>query len=1704
MAGNVLDRIAFFAGQLSTSGVGRRRNFDSRYCVQVGRFEELFTILLAGGAGRVSASWLWREDRPPLRGVRKHGGIDTPMSACTNKLRVFFVWSYALLLGSAFFFVFAFSVFAFVASLASAALPGENSSGVFLPSNRQDARGIQRAKEFISKGEFSQAIRFLDKVLAREEDSFVVLPIGSSYESKRSKENQEEIHGEGRSLQLGEYGGGYHGESGGGLEQKGEGKGNSPDSQAPKPSEQSAARSGHTGLKETARKILRDLPPEGRRIYETTFGPVARRLLKQSLESGDFLQLRQITRRYFYTPAGHEAALLFAQHESDEGRHLTAALTYQQLLETPEAAARFQPQLSILAAASWLAAENSGQAGDVLESLGEQGHRSITLAGEESRLRASPADKVEWLRQTVGSPVVEDIPAERQWLTSRGNPARNGQTDGGLPHLRVRWQVRLLEHHNLEAVHDEMAGLLAQQAKSRLPAASPLVAGDYVITRSAHGLIAIDFQTGKRIWRAQPQRATLLRELMELSDQQNGNKNGNRNNNIEPAQSFGRMLWEDYLYNTTSSDGKRVYVIRDLELPRSARVRVHAMMPQTAFANADRGTNRLCAYDLPTQGKLVWEIDGAARSDELQGAFFLGAPVTVGQSLYCLAEIKSETAIYLVVLDRRTGKLQWRQQLADLEIGIARDVNRRLQASMPSYDEGMLVCPTNAGVVIGVNLAKQSLAWAYRYESHEQLALHRRRPDGYGQTAHQRWVHSTPVIADGRVLLTPSESDELHCLDLQTGKLLWKQSREESLFLAGIENDKVLLVGNRELSALLLANGKPAWPAGRLELPAESTPTGSGFFSKGQYFLPLSNAQVIAVDVATGKIVDKARSRDGQLLGNLVCYHGAVISQTGRYLDCFEQIDVLREDSERRLAADPTDFEALRTLGEMAYNEGQLAQAVKLLSQAYKSQPEDLRTREVLGEALVAALDEEFAEYQSYLPLLAQIQQGSAEERFTLMRLQSQGLLEIGRASEAFEVCLKAYDDLAILGTELTIGQDHQVSAQRWLAAQVAAVWASASSAQQEQIAEQFRPLLAETRQVADARLWQQLYDCFGSLESTESLGADLATGYLDQGEWLAAQQLLLKLTKSEKPSVRHTAIASSSRLLHEAARPFLAASYDKQLRGTLADEECLAGKTGAECLEDWASSGNSSTPSWPYGQVKVSVEDSRAASGAKRNPTPHSGIYLEQSDAILSDCNVTLLGMVSGRNRMVAVRDSLGREFFRAKLDQGEQRRMNAQGTVYSVSRGNLLIVSLGREIVAYDTLSPDGQILWRKDTTSNLHHLNQNWLNRNSLNQHKSSLRGKFGRPRSRRSHSNGKWLGLIGPVTRDSCVFQVEQQLVCVDALSGETKWSQDNFALGSDLFGDEEYVFAVPEDSQHAWVFSTVDGRSLGETAHELPAWEERLTTVGRQIIRWHRRATDRRWELSSFDALSGEELWKFEFAKNSQADISQNRFVAVAEPTGHCMIIDVHEGRALVDQPLEANVAMSGVSLIAGAESFVLAVQQPPVINRSRPVTPINGNGIDFTTKVFAGQMYAFDRKTGLANWDHPAEVQGLPLMLTQPVDLPMIAFAGNIQRQRRSRSKAEMGIMLLEKSSGRLLFHDETLPQSTHHFFLRASEEQTEGEMKGELSEAIVEMSTRKIKLQFTGHPRAPEPSARHDVQRKVGSRAGGLQKIGAKIFGGG
>ena len=70
---------------------------------------------------------------------------------------------------------------------------------------------------------------------------------------------------------------------------------------------------------------------------------------------------------------------------------------------------------------------------------------------------------------------------------------------------------------------------------------------------------------------------------------------------------------------------------------------------------------------------------------------------------------------------RRSRGTSARQTLGMTQDKMQNDASRRSKAAHLAYGEGMLVCPTNAGAIFGVNLLENSLVWAYPYRDKKRL-----------------------------------------------------------------------------------------------------------------------------------------------------------------------------------------------------------------------------------------------------------------------------------------------------------------------------------------------------------------------------------------------------------------------------------------------------------------------------------------------------------------------------------------------------------------------------------------------------------------------------------------------------------------------------------------------------------------------------------------------------------------------------------------------------------------------------------------------------------------------------------------------------------------------------------------------------------------------------------------------------------------------
>ena len=238
-----------------------------------------------------------------------------------------------------------------------------------------------------------------------------------------------------------------------------------------------------------------------------------------------------------------------------------------------------------------------------------------------------------------------------------------------------------------------------------------------------------------------------------------------------------------------------------------------------------------------------------------------------------LAEMKGQE-IRLVVLSAKTGKLDWSQQLCVVEQSILHGPERRAGGAAPSFADGVLVCPTSAGAIVAVDATTRNLLWGYQYprspaDEHQPSQRH---ADGHVSDRPRigdRWADSTITLADGKVVATPIESEYFYVPQPdQRRRPVEGRTRQQSVRGRRPRRQRDrrrpqpghrLSLGRRRAGLDLLGRPPPTPPDGAM-------PSGRGFLSGHDYFLPLSSAEVIQIDLAQGKIVSRARSRWAKFL----------------------------------------------------------------------------------------------------------------------------------------------------------------------------------------------------------------------------------------------------------------------------------------------------------------------------------------------------------------------------------------------------------------------------------------------------------------------------------------------------------------------------------------------------------------------------------------------------------------------------------------------------------------------------------------------------------------------------------------------------------------------------------------------------------------------------------------------------------------------
>lgn len=1446
-----------------------------------------------------------------------------------------------------------------------------------------------------------------------------------------------------------------------------------------------------TSIKADALKLFDAIPAKALKQYELAYGAEAQALLDAAFTTGDADKLAEVIRRFFHTEAGYRACLELGRLNLEQGRPLSAANYLQRLIDTPAAQRTTEPEASLLLAGALLHGGQAAKAKETLLAL-KQRQPAFAVRGADKPSFATEDDALPWLEKLFGRMQSGEAATALQWTMFRGNAARNAITSFAEPTSTPHWRVPIANDPNDEQLIAEASRSLQQQGVPSLPSMHPLAVRDVVIMRGPDQLVAVNVVSGKRVWVYPGHESATKRQLKSF---------GSPTTPESRTAQLKQRVWDDAPLGQLSSDGELVYFVDGLGDASSygAPSYLATRIGRQPNVDAQTSTNKLVAISLKKEGSLVWETPRLGEDDPLYEAFFMGAPLPVNGQLYAIAEIRGE--VTLVALEAATGDLKWKQQIGHVEnFNVLGDPLRRMAGASPSYADGVLVCPTTAGAVIAIDVATRRLLWGIEY-SHDRNRFSRfdgARVPKYGD----RWLDGTATIVDGKVILTPPDSQELHCLNLATGKPVWPAQRRGDLqFVAGVHEGTMVLVGKSQIVGINLNDGQRTWDNLEIDLPS-----GRGVLDTTTYFQPTVTGKVFMVDIASGEA--KEAFNTTRPLGNLVTYQDDIISLSDECLAAYARTDRLEEKIAAALASDPRDPWALARRGELLMHEQKWTAALPVLRAALAATSPDPAAPGMLVQTIIALLEEDYAQHAS-LGAEAEKWLDNPEHSNRYYRAVAVGREKQGDRMGAFMAYLAVQPNPRLGGEAVTPREQlidldlrWQARSNRWIAARLAALYRDAAAAERQQMDQSVAGQLAGIPKNAPSAI-RNFVERYSFHPLADEARLNLAALLVASGNLLEAEALTEAQAASSDRQLAAQATALSAQLLRQANRWPEALRRYERLASDFAEVEIEAGTTGRQLLE-------SNAKQYEYRQAVAAAGKTFARGRAVVEPEPRSSIRsvgdqrrayplaMLQADTGGDSPPVVTLEPMPGLESRLRIRDSQGHDLTTLGLTRSDNRRFYSSVSGLSTARmaGHLLVVSTGYELLAIDLLrasrDPSELIVWRHDLLDTSEQGQLTMIQTRGLANPWALPRFLPAENNDRASaDNNNRPLGIVSPITSAGLCFVKQKQLYCVDAVSGETQWQRSDQEPGSDLFGDEEYLFVSPHNSDSAQVYHMLDGSPAGQ--RQVADFEHRWATNGRRVLSWSQDGKGLKLRLD--DIWAEKNVWTETAPSGSRAWLSSPDEVAILSLDGKFRIRSLHDDTVKLESELEQEKSLAQLFVLKSSTQYLVAVSLPVASEtRNTNIQPAPGG---HHSPAFSGKVYAFDIATGKRSWQSPAAVSEMGLPLDQPLDQPVLLFLRNIMpRVGRGQQKQLTGMLCLDKRTGAVLYEDAEIPNSTASYDLEAERD---------ASAVRITVPGKSVSIRFTEDPAPPEPPVQDDqafaVRSGSGSIFGAIFRAGERAF---
>lgn len=1487
-------------------------------------------------------------------------------------------------------------------------------SGVKLPTDPRAKRKLEMARQFIKTQDWTQAIKLLQSLLDAKEDVF--------------------LPDEGKSRRV--------------------------------------------SVRTEATRLLGSLPKEGLQFYEQEYGVPARLLLKQGEATGDPQVFADVALRYLHTEAGAEAAGLLGAYHLDRGQYINAALCYERLAQRAGGLANLPPLTLFQAALAFERAgdpTNRDKAWSLFETKREQPGEPPLPAGlrrmKLDELRASLKPR------TTGLAVARSA----NWPMYLGSPDRVAQGIGSVPYLEPRLGYPLDATKSLldksgtpEAVKSQIEQAARKQVAMNWPLLSgshPLAVGDLLVYRGAWGIHAVNVKTGEVKWES---RSTV--GLAAMASPRHGLQD---NSQVATWLSFYReqfpwLFFDNTMIGTLSTDQTLVYGIEDLAVPPPQEYQFNRFPNQPMQRGGGElakwfSHNKLVAYDLNEQG-IVWELGTTDDASPFADTFFLGAPLPLGDKLYTLAETNGEIKLLCLQNQRTwvaetgrtkfTPELVWSQPLCIALEKLAEKPLRRTWAVQLAYSDGILVCPTHNGVVIGVDLLTRTLVWAHAYQVQEnqdvgmegmavlppQLRVQQRwnamgaMPNGLGSATFNKpiWGVSAPMIAGGVVVFTAPDAKFIHALSLKDGMELWRQPLDNKpktadLYVAGIVDGKVLIVGQSATRALDLKSGKRLWSL------ATGLPNGRGVASEGIYYLPiragdaknLEGGEVWGIDIATGTLASRSRSKL-EAPANLIFHDGELISQSINKVVVYPQLSAKEAEITARLKENPNDPSGLAQRGEMRLYRGDLPAAASDLRAALAGDAlaggERRRAEEKLFEALAELVEKDFPAHEADLPDLRRLvtiaplpdekeetrQQRDAEQlerKARYLRLLARGRQEQGDLESA----LAAYLEFSALGGQLITSPEDAtllIAPLVWAQGRVEAMMKAASAEQRQRIAISFDKEWRHLREKPELEAVRRFAQFYAPIcEQGRDARLLLVELLLKERRFEEAGIWLEQAIHDADPQRAARALDANVRYFTLVGELENAAHYSKLLAQRFPQVIVRDGKTGSQLYLELSTDkrflpfltlGDQSKRGM-LGQVFDHIEllEPRQSSN---NLGSTAQVWLEAAGPVPPLFQRHRVGIDMNRRQVRIIdrgSDAERRTFPLQSMALAYSSMVRPAGEYQVV--GQILVFGWGNFIYAYDLVG--GKLLWSQDLLAGYEPPGGSSYGGYSQFQIVPEKNGRFVLLNA--LTNTREWIGTLGPADGHGiCFTQRDRGLVMVDALTGKERWVKTDVPMSAELFGDGEQVYLVPPKSERKnrppVALRTLDGVAVAGPPFA-DEWDKRIRQVGRHLLLKDR--DENLVRLRLFDPATGKDVWNLSLGKGGIAFNSlDTRAVGGMSADGEVTVVDLATGkpwlRTKLDPPIDGEIPE--IHLLADADRWYLLANQPvqkpkeagtPYLTRA----PQQYGFQELRMVDVHGPVWAFDRATGAKAWQARLPVQAV--VVEQFEELPMILCASMLQKR---------------------------------------------------------------------------------------------------------